>query len=154
MHDPPKSGRLYAKVLRRINFEAGFTQNGFVVQVDLLGVPGDEMLPAVFVRSKDYPKGKNTANATFKFRWDTASSAYFVDFKAKDVILALQNPQKVPSYINCAAQRSGRVLIGSCLDQHLIHNLLLLADFAAQTAAGANRSRDPAKFYAPIKDTP
>jgi hypothetical protein len=154
MHDPPKIGRRYAKVLRRRNFECGFSENGFVVQVDLLDVPDDGLQAAVFVRSKDYPKGKNTANVTFKFRWDNDVEAYVVDFNAKDVRRSLQHHSALPPYVRPVPSKVGRAAIGVAIDASLAHNLLLLADFAAQVAARVNRVRAPQTFYPPLKRKP
>lgn len=150
MHDPPRPGRRYSQVLGRRVFEAGFSQNGFLVQVDLLDVPDFGERAAVFLRSKDFPKGKNTANATFKFRRDDSDRHFVIDFKAERVKNLVAAQSSIPGYLTPCPLRAGRLLLPGHLGKELVHLLLLATDFAGQAANGMVVPRDPNRFYAPI----
>ncbi|MCK6500683.1 MAG: hypothetical protein L6Q38_14500, partial [Nitrospira sp.] len=123
--------------------------NGFVVQVDLLDIPDAGRRAAVFLRSKDFPKGKNTANATFKFRRDQQDKLFVIDFTSPPVKKRIDGRSSIPSYLTPCSLRSGRLLLPSQLGNDLIHQLLLATDFAGQSAQGVFAPRDPKKFYAP-----
>lgn len=149
MHDPPGPGRVYSKVRKRVVFLTGAPAGNFRVQLDLLSRKG-KPLAAVFLRSEDFPKkGLNTANSTFKFRWDMRNQAYVVDFGSKAVRSRLARPGSAPAYITADFSRLGRVVVGSHLDASLVHRLLLVTDYAGQCGHGTLRPRNPAEFHPP-----
>ena len=156
MHDPPVKSRIYSKVERRIEFETGYSENGILLQLDLLRRPKGVQLAAVYLRSKDYPKrSKNTANATFKFQWDNVAGGYVVSFNSPAVKRRLAQTHLLPCWIKTVPGRTNMVLVGQNIDSALIHCLILLADYAGQCAhLHSIRLRDPATFYPPKRNRP
>ncbi len=149
MHDPPGKGRTYSRVERRVVFYTTAPAANFRVQLDLLN-RGGETIAAVFIRTEDFPKkAANTANVTFKFRWDKDHEAYVVDFRSQSVQRWLSRTGSVPQYIQASGTRVGRVIVGSNLDREFVHRLLLVTDFAGQCDRGSLRPRKPEEFYPP-----
>lgn len=149
MHDPPGNGRVYSRVEQRVIFDTTAPAANFRVQLDLLDRRG-KTIAAVFIRTKDLPKkALNTANTTFKFRWDKYHQAYVVDFRSDSVRRWLARTGSVPQYIKTTPARPGRVILSSKLDPELVHRLLLVADFAGQCDHGSLRPRKPQEFHPP-----
>ncbi|MBK9139287.1 MAG: hypothetical protein IPM17_11090 [Verrucomicrobia bacterium] len=149
MHDPPGPGRVYSIVRQRVVFTTQDLAANFRVQLDLLDRRG-KSLAAVFIRSEDFPKkALNTANATFKFKWDQRHQAYVMDLKSQAVRRWLSRPGSVPPYIQRDPVRQGRVILGPHLDASLVHKLLLVTDYAGQCDHGSVRPRNPAQFRQP-----
>lgn len=154
MHDPPKLGpgrkRAYSRVLGRRLFEIGSGPSGFLVQVDLLRTPSSGELAAVFLRSKEFPKkGRNTANATFKFRSDPRNVAFVIDFTSPPVKNRIGSTGSLPMYLRPCSRRTGRLLLPREISNELVHQLLLVTDFAGQAGHGVLLPRKPGNFYPP-----